>query len=279
MNSVNSLLKLCVVPATLLAMTASPVLAQASGGSYVTAPVPAQSSNGSNSQSGFYLGGSVGVNMLDNTIRSSTAASVDMGIFGVVSSAGNASDSASATGFVGGGFAGYRFDFGNQFNLAVEAFMTGSTAKAGASVNTAFSLDSDLFATSSSNSGVELQYSFGARALPGYQITDTTTAYLILGYANGHFKDTMNGAVQDFSVTPSIVESYSGSRSFNRSGFQVGLGSVVSLTDNLSVRGDVQYTIYSSRTVSGVDSSGASASVKSEINTLEGLVSLVYNFS
>src|SRR6185437_12175351 len=79
----------------------------------------------------------------------------------------------------------------------------------------------------------------GLRLLPGYEISPATIAHLILGYSYAQFAIKDNGNY-------GIVNSQ-----FNKNGFQVGLGAITSVFNNVFIRMDLLYTDYSSQNSNG----------------------------
>ncbi len=149
-------------------------------------------------------------------------------------------------GAMGGLYAGYGFNFANQFNLGLEAFGNIDSAKA---------VDS----TGGKFAGIKSRYDYGVRVLPGYQITPDTTGYILAGYVRGNFQNqTQSG----------------GNQNFNANGFQVGLGSQTNIAKNVGLRGDFYYNGFQSKTVTD----SLSNTYSNKINTLNGVLSVNYKF-
>lgn len=155
-------------------------------------------------------------------------------------------------GFIGGGLLGYNFAFPDRFNFGMEIFLNGTTAKA--SVNDTFS-----------SASTKTRYNYGFRILPGYKWNCDTVSYVILGVAGGAFNTSFSDG----------FTGRSGSNNFNRTGWQVGLGSATNIWCNkLFLRGDIIYTGYGSR-----NTGNSFVSASNKLSTLDGMVSLVYKFT
>lgn len=168
----------------------------------------------------------------------------------------NSSADLGKIGFIGGGLLGYNWDFPSRFNFGMEVFLNGTTAKA------------------SLNDGVDTytaksRYNYGFRILPGYKWNCDTVSYVILGVANGNFNTSYTDNLRNRS----------GSTNFNRTGWQVGLGSATNVWCNkLFLRGDIIYTGYGTRNVNGTYI-GEPATFGHRLSTLDAMISLVYKFS
>jgi outer membrane immunogenic protein len=193
----------------------------------------ALAATGAASADGFYAGLGLGASALhsQSTLNSLTGddSTGENGNFGVL----------------GGLFGGYNFNFANQLNLGLEAFVNADSAKFNESVNAV------------GYTG-KLTYNYGLRVLPGYQITADTDLHLLAGVARGHFE----GSSVNFS------------NSQNVNGWQLGLGSTTSVNTNFAVRGDVIYTGYKTQNLNF--SNGDTGSFKA--NTLDGVISGEYKF-
>lgn len=195
-----------------------------------------------NPYDGLYLGANVGVsNILDNASWLINPEEHDLGSLGIV----------------GGGFIGYDYSVTDRAKIGVEGFA--NAAGLNASIRHYF--------TGTSYS-VNSRYNAGIRILPGYQFTPDTVWHLILGYSNAQFniKDDQYGLLN---------------KSYNKSGFQSGLGLTSALAGGLSIRLDAMYTTYASQSSTG--SSNVSSSqfqyYTNDFSTLEGDLSLIYKFN
>lgn len=153
---------------------------------------------------------------------------------------------------------GYEFAFANRMILGLEAFGNYTSAK----INSESSLRNNGLA----NSSLRLQYVYGARVLPGFQATDSTSFYGILGVARGYFKT--DGSVNANASTTQ------GSSNVSLNGYQLGLGTKTDVAKNIAVRTDLVYTGYQSKTFEN----SSAATYKIEPSTVEFNVAAVYKF-
>ncbi|HVT62246.1 MAG TPA: hypothetical protein VHD33_02010 [Legionellaceae bacterium] len=159
---------------------------------------------------------------------------------------------------LGGGFVGYDYILNEYFNIALEGF--GNASGLNAAIN-----HNDLGTTYSTHS----QYNAGIRVLPGYQFAPGMQGHIILGYSNAHFR------VED-SGNYGYIDA-----SFNKSGFQSGLGWSKAIFQGCDLRLDMMYTIYGKQNNvgNGLPNSGAPLQYYSNgFSTLEGDLSLIYKF-
>ena len=159
-------------------------------------------------------------------------------------------------GIIGGGYVGYDFDVSNRFRLAMEGFGDAT------GLNTNLKHSANIYQMSQN-------YNLGIRLLPEYVFTPNIVGHIILGYANGNF------SIKDNGVYGYINTSY------NLSGFQTGIGFTTTLKNNLFVRLDALYDIYSSSTSRGLGLEGSGEPFQYYTNTfsqLAGELSLIYKF-
>lgn len=157
---------------------------------------------------------------------------------------------------------GYEFSFTNRMVLGLEAFGNYTSAKV---INEP---------TANTSEDLRLNYVYGARVLPGFQATENTSFYGILGVARGNFKTSGTA-----SVNASQNVDASGSKTFDLNGYQLGLGTKTALNRNLGIRTDIIYTSYKDKTYTGTSASGASSDTyKITPSTLEANVAAVYAF-
>ncbi len=149
-------------------------------------------------------------------------------------------------------FAGHAWVFQDKLFLALEAFGDYTSAKVTNETTVNGAKTTDL--------KTQLNYVYGARVLPGYKLTTETDAYVILGVARANVK---------------VTDAGSNSSNYYFNGAQMGVGTMTELTHNLGLRGDIIYTGYKNQTIHGSD---AANTVKMQLATLEGDVSLVYTF-
>ena len=133
-------------------------------------------------------------------------------------------------------FAGYGGVLDQNFYLAGEVFGTVGTASI------------------SDNKFLRTSYGYGASILPGVMLSDHTLAFARVGVVKSHFSDS--------------------SLNTNATGGQFGLGLQTSLTQNVSLRGEYDFTAY--RKISDSDIYGNSASIHPRSDAFN--VGLVYSF-
>lgn len=103
-------------------------------------------------------------------------------------------------------FAGYGGQINQNFYLAGEVFWKIGTAEI------------------SNNSGLRTSYGYGVSILPGVMLCDNTFAFVRAGFIRDHFSNADS----------------------TRTGGQLGLGLQTNVTQNIDVRGEYDYTSYSS---------------------------------
>lgn len=186
---------------------------------------------------GFYIAGDIGaVGFIDKEQHFSNPETHQVG----------------AMGLIGGGYLGYRTNFLNTYNLALEVFAdaTGSNS---------------IITHVPFNYRQRQRYDVGVRVLPEYFFTPKTAAHVILGYTNGRFHITDNGVYGFIDA------------GVNKSGFQTGLGFSTAYTDCLSLRMDALYNIYGSQTNTGNGLTAGTYQVyRNTFSNLAGELSLVY---
>ena len=159
-------------------------------------------------------------------------------------------------GIIGGGLIGYDYSIADQFKVGMEAFMNANA------LNTSFvHLDSgDAYRAHQT-------YNWGVRILPGYEMAHGVVGHMIFGYSNAHFKltDSAHGYLN---------------HSFNRNGFQPGLGVTTQVSDRISLRIDTIYTSYGTQQSTGLGSDRLSINnYYDALSTLEGNFTISYKFS
>ena len=179
---------------------------------------------------GFYVGAGLGATSFNDTMTMPGRA--DNGMLGVI----------------GGIYGGYTFNFANQFNLGLEAFGNATSAQ--------------IKNNNNPDVTVKSRYSYGVRALPGYQLTPDTEVHLLAGYVRGNFKQ---------SVSTSNVSAITANKTntFNANGFQLGAGTGTNIAKNVALRGDLIFSGFQSKTLNGI---------KNRVNTLDGVASIAYKF-
>lgn len=123
-------------------------------------------------------------------------------------------------------------------------------------------------------------FSLGGRA--GFLLTQTSLLYLTGGYSWSHGK---NNGYFDIDSVEAVDGTFFGKRKLTLQGPFVGIGMETLLGRNLSLRGEVRYTMYDdivTNTFNGTgDFSGEplSFSDRFEANLLTGRIALVYKFN
>lgn len=131
-------------------------------------------------------------------------------------------------GFLGGLYAGYNFDMGNNFVLGVDGDVTYNDVEAGYSET-----DPDFDITANVNS--KLRWSGAVRARMGVAM-DRWMPYIAGGVAFGSVKNSA-------SITDG-VDTYGVSQSKTLTGWTAGAGVDYAATDNVIVRLEYRYTDY-----------------------------------
>ena len=184
-------------------------------------------------------------------------------------------------------FAGYAWYLPKRTFLGVEVFdnITNTAASTDEQPSTVYTDNGDAgsFARDLSVS-LTLQNVYGVRALPGFQVTQDTVVYGIIGWARAHATTNASYSL-NASIDADKVQlpgsSIDGEYNFN--GYQLGLGSMINLTEHLALRSDLIYTAYNTVTLNGgvdVDPDGSTNTMKitSDLTTIEADISLVYMF-
>lgn len=167
---------------------------------------------------GFYIGGELGLAFAEAKVHSHVHTMSDhtfrhhLGAFG----------------FVGGGFAGYNFDF-CQWDLGIEAFITANT------IDTHRRHESEDF---SHRHNVNYDFNYGIRVLPGFYLMNCVEAHLIAGWTRANFSSHHH-----FDFSDSHHHHH---RSFDIDGYQVGGGLRLDFCNNISLRFDGVFNGFSS---------------------------------
>ena len=250
-----------------LALGASSV---ASAAMYEAPPGMMQESAPSNH--GVYLGiGAGGIGFESQVTHSGSTTIVDQGF----------SDSVDGGNYGLNGYllAGYAWTFPNKVFLAGEIF--GTLTNAPVTINTTQTWPGVGGATNSDNAnvGIKLDGTYGVRLLPGYQVTPSSVVYGIIGYSRA---DTSTSSTLSINADGEVANQ-STSDSFWFNGLQLGLGSMISVTDHIALRGDLIWTGYQSQTIAGGSTTTASGNViqdtvTAQPTTIEADVGLIYMF-
>lgn len=200
---------------------------------------------------GFYVGAQAGYDVYGIRDTINVVDPIDGDVF-------TANPTAFANGAIGGLFGGYGMYFQNLYYLGLEIY--GNYSGASQSFTSTYvpvGLVGNSIYTKFNARG-----SYGISVLPGIKLNDSTLAYVRLGYNRVNLKGT---GTLNFDGT--II---SGSSSNWTGGFNYGIGLESVVWDNFSVRGEFNYTSYSSfTTVAGNKFSPANGTF---------MVGLVYHF-
>ncbi len=179
--------------------------------------------------------------------------------------------------------AGYGWTFPNKVFLGAEIF--GTLTNAPVTLNTTSSgVDALTGATTSGNANVNmtLDGTYGVRVLPGYQVTPSSVVYGIVGYSRAHTDTSTTNNLTTALDGGSTGYDLSSSNHYWFNGLQLGLGSMISVTDNIALRGDLIWTGYQEKTLNSNTTSNAigsaQGSVTAQPTTIEANVGLVYTF-
>lgn len=185
------------------------------------------------------------------------------------------------------GFAGYAWYLPKNTFLALELFDNKLNTSAGGNdtPSTEITIDSQTATLQRNfNISMTLENVWGARLLPGYQLSNDVLVYGILGWAQARANTDASYELVLHDVESRVVyPGASDSGSYNFNGYQLGFGSMINLTEHLALRGDLIYTAYNDKTLNqGVDvdpdGSTNTLQVTSELTTFEANLSLVYLF-
>lgn len=190
---------------------------------------------------------------------------------GAIALSGTNSLNHSATGWMGGVFAGYGHYF-DWFYLGVEINANTSDAETSWNANA-----SD---TSAYNVDLEARTSYGIALLPGIKVNDSSLLYVRLGYLRSNFKASETYTNVYFNPNVSISQSDSDWRN----GFNYGVGIETYVAENVSVRGEYTHTSYNSDTISqsvqnAAGTSQFNSTSKFEPSNNEFMLSLMYHFA
>lgn len=190
-------------------------------------------------QDGAYLAGSIGVMNLQDRFNHSYNPEAHQ---------------LSSTGILGGGYGGYDYGITDKFRIAVEGFIDAVGANSGIS-HPPHSMN------------VSQKYQAGGRLLPEYVFSQDIVGHWIFGYVNGRFDFTDNGVYGNANSN------------FNTSGFQTGLGFTTIVKNNILVRLDGFYNIFSGQTTTAPSTNPTNfETYQNTFGNLVGEVSLIYKF-
>lgn len=238
-------------------------------------PPPVKETQKPQTKQGLYFGfGTGGISVEDKMTTTG-----DVTVSGESSTASSSATlNAGDVGFNSDLFIGYSWKTPNRFFMGIEGFGNWMNASASTSTSNTSTIGG-VTNTVTNDPSINFQYVYGARALPGYQMTEDTVIYGIVGYAIAQAKTDLTVSVTNDASTTSqspTEESYS----FN--GYQLGLGSMLAMSSHTALRADIIYTGYGTetlRTGTQTTSTGTvTGTVDSQPTTLEADVSLVFKF-
>lgn len=182
---------------------------------------------------------------------------------------------------------GYSWTFPSRLFFGIEGFGTLTSAKNSQSINETQTTGNY---TTSVDDTVDFKWqgTYGARVLPGFQVSPRSVLYGIVGYTRGNaeLSNSSNNSTitNNTTATSEIIDGprSGASSTYGFNGYQLGVGTMIDLIGNLSLRADVIYSGYSSETLysntTAFENGSVSTSLSAEPYTIEGDLSLVYLF-
>lgn len=262
--------------------------AGAANASYPTYIVPVENSTttlsvpqqADTSRGGLYVGIGGGALYFNNEVTVSGDGTLD----GTTTSNSYTPTSGNNTAINGVLTLGYAWAFQNRLFFGIEGFGNITNAEVEQSAtstknNTTVSTDIDM----------TWNNAYGARILPGFQVSPNYTIYGIFGYSRGNASlsdptstTTINRGGESISVTSTKDTGFGTDYGFN--GYQLGLGSMYYLNQHVALRADVIYTGYEDQTLSDQtqtfpDGSSVETSTSVKPYTVEGDLSIVFLFN
>jgi outer membrane immunogenic protein len=180
------------------------------------------------------------------------------------------SSNASATGWMGGIFAGYGRYF-DWFYLAAEINANTSNADTTLNYNNLLGASADV--------KMKARSSYGISILPGIKLNDSTLLAFRLGYLRTNFK--ANGSFNVVDPDTGVVYGLATSDSQWRNGFSFGPSIETYVAEDVSVRAEFTHTSFNSKTASGTfvnATDSVSVSDKFNVSNNEFMFSLLYHF-
>lgn len=193
--------------------------------------------------SGAYLGGQIGYGWGKSTFQSE----------GEI-------DALKPNGFLGGLYAGYNFDIGNNVILGIDGDVTYNNLKKSLS-------DDDDFLTATVES--RLRWSGAVRARAGYAF-DRFMPYIAGGVAFGSVKTSASLSDGDLTI--------GASQSKTLTGWTVGGGVDYAATDNVILRLEYRYTDYGHKNFSADNDGFGFDSVRNKFKTNDIRLGVAYKF-
>jgi outer membrane immunogenic protein len=177
---------------------------------------------------GLYVGGQVGYeSMRAHRYQELTVAGSTL----------NISDSANASGWIGGLFVGYGMMLNPTIYLGAELAgnWSGANGTTSANLTGAAALNDSMH--------TEVNHNISLSLMPGYKLASNLLSYVRLGW-------NWASLTEKVSVFSADTLNTTGSKTSASTGFVLGLGMEALLVDNWSVRGEYNHTWYNDFTVS-----------------------------
>lgn len=199
---------------------------------------------------GLYVGLGGGIIDFNNKMTVSADGTVD----GTAFNDSTSPTSNNAAGALGTLILGYSWTLPSRFFFGIEGFGDITSAEI-SQTNTANNTTGPISTTLTGTTDLQWQYVYGARVLPGFQVSPKFTLYGIVGYARGvaNLTNAETRTTIDSATGGSVtVDTSSDSGIFSAhdyNGYQLGVGSMFNLSSHLALRGDIIYTGYGSQTL------------------------------
>jgi len=239
-----------------------------------TPPSIASSRNSDFDWGGFYIGGQLGGSWADSDVSGSISSGsfIIPGSPAVTLWGGRLPTlSADMSSFVGGLYAGYNFDLGNEFVVGVETDIIHADIDDRTSYN---SFDVSAIGPGTgflvSRVGIEQKWAGATRLRLGYDVDAKRPVlpYITAGVAYGQIKSSANAYL---SATPGGPSAY-GSLEYNFRdkntfvGWTVGTGADYAVSENVLLRLEYRYADYGSKTYQHTIPGGGSATVRYKVD-------------
>lgn len=127
-------------------------------------------------------------------------------------------------GIVGGGFAGYNFNFCKSYDFGVEGFIYGNSANL-----------KTLHHQNHTRLKLFSNFNYGVRVLPGFYLNSCLESHFIVGYTRAQF-----------TLRDNIYHSLGITRTYNVNGYQIGGGLTWDMSRNVALRFDGVFNGYES---------------------------------
>ncbi len=227
---------------------------------------------------GMYVGLGIGALYFDNKMTGS----VDYA--STNTSQTNTADNVGVNGILD---LGYSWTFPSRLFFGIEGFGNLTSAKNSQTLSKTQTVG-NYTTTIDDTVDFKWQAAYGARILPGFQVSSKSVLYGIVGYTRGNAELTNSSnnstITNNATATSEIVTGprSGASSNYGFNGYQLGVGTMIDLVGNLSLRADVIYSGYSSQTLysatTAYENGSVTTSLSAEPYTIEGDLSLVYLF-